>query len=50
MLQKGAEYIKQLRSERTLVSEEMDRLKKEIESLTNSLKYEFIIQVIIPKY
>ncbi|KAL7027841.1 hypothetical protein ACKWTF_005617 [Chironomus riparius] len=38
MLQKGAEYIKQLRSERTLVSEEMDRLKKEIETLTNSLK------------
>ncbi|XP_070492951.1 carbohydrate-responsive element-binding protein isoform X2 [Chironomus tepperi] len=39
MLQKGAEYIKQLRSERTLVSEEMDRLKKEIETLTNSLNH-----------
>lgn len=38
MLQKGAEYIKQLRSERTSVSEEMDRLRKEIETLTNSLK------------
>ena len=38
MLQKGAEYIKQLRSERTSVSEEMDRLRKEIDTLTNSLK------------
>jgi prefoldin subunit 5 len=39
MLQKGAEYIKQLRMERAGLSEEMESLRKEIETLTNSLKY-----------
>lgn len=38
MLQKGAEYIKQLRTERTAVNEQMEGLRKEIEQLTNSLK------------
>lgn len=38
MLQKGAEYIKQLRMERTQLSEQMDGLRKEIDTLTNSLK------------
>ena len=38
MLQKGAEYIKQLRTERAAVNEQMDGLRKEIEMLTNSLK------------
>lgn len=38
MLQKGAEYIKQLRNDRTAVNEQMDGLRKEIEQLTNSLK------------
>lgn len=38
MLQKGAEYIKQLRMERAAVNEQMDSLRKEIEQLTNSLK------------
>lgn len=38
MLQKGAEYIKQLRLERSGVNEQMDGLRKEIEQLTNSLK------------
>jgi MAX-like protein X len=39
MLQKGAEYIKQLRMERAALSEQMESLRKEIETLTNSLKY-----------
>lgn len=39
MLQKGAEYIKQLRTERAAVNEQMDGLRKEIEMLTNSLKW-----------
>jgi MAX-like protein X len=38
MLHKGAEYIRQLRTERAAVNEQMDSLKKEIEQLTNSLK------------
>jgi MAX-like protein X len=38
MLHKGAEYIKQLRTERAAVSDQMDSLRKEIETLTNSLK------------
>lgn len=38
MLQKGAEYIKQLRMERASVNDQMDGLRKEIELLTNSLK------------
>lgn len=38
MLQKGADYIKQLRMERSAISEQMESLKAEIDSLTNSLK------------
>lgn len=38
MLQKGAEYIKQLRVERSAINDQMDGLRKEIEQLTNSLK------------
>lgn len=38
MLQKGAEYIKHLRNERTVVQEQMEALKKEMETLNNSLK------------
>lgn len=38
MLQKGAEYIKQLRSERDLVNQKMDVLRKERDALNNSLK------------
>jgi MAX-like protein X len=38
MLQKGAEYIKQLRLERAAIGEQMETLRKEIETLTNSLK------------
>ncbi|XP_058450026.1 MLX-interacting protein isoform X2 [Malaya genurostris] len=37
MLQKGADYIKQLRSERSATSEQMDALRREIEALNNSL-------------
>ncbi|XP_065088365.1 MLX-interacting protein isoform X3 [Ochlerotatus camptorhynchus] len=37
MLQKGAEYIKQLRSERSATNEKMDALRREIDALNNSL-------------
>lgn len=37
MLQKGAEYIKQLRSERAATNEKMEALRREIETLNNSL-------------
>uniref|UniRef100_A0A182V792 BHLH domain-containing protein n=1 Tax=Anopheles merus TaxID=30066 RepID=A0A182V792_ANOME len=37
MLQKGADYIKQLRSERSSATEQMDSLRREIEQLNNSL-------------
>lgn len=38
MLQKGAEYIKQLRKERTINDEQMETLRRERESLNNSLR------------
>ncbi|CAD6206878.1 GSCOCG00010117001-RA-CDS [Cotesia congregata] len=38
MLQKGAEYIRQLRSERNLLKEEMDSLRQEIDSLNTSIR------------
>ena len=38
MLQKGAEYIKQLRVERSATNEKMDALRREIDTLNNSLK------------
>lgn len=37
MLQKGAEYIKQLKAERNQVKEEMESLKQQIECLNNSI-------------
>lgn len=37
MLQKGAEYIKQLRVERSATNEKMDALRREIDTLNNSL-------------
>lgn len=38
MLQKGAEYIKQLRTERDAINQKMDVLRKERDALNNSLK------------
>lgn len=38
MLQKGAEYIRQLRAERDAVNQKMDILRKERDALNNSLK------------
>lgn len=38
MLQKGAEYIRQLRSERNQLKEEMDNLRQQIESLNTSIR------------
>uniref|UniRef100_A0A182NBY6 BHLH domain-containing protein n=1 Tax=Anopheles dirus TaxID=7168 RepID=A0A182NBY6_9DIPT len=37
MLQKGADYIKQLRTERTSANDQMDALRREIDQLNNSL-------------
>lgn len=38
MLQKGADYIKQLRKERTINEDQMETLKRERDSLNNSLR------------
>lgn len=38
MLQKGAEYIRQLRTERLQLTEEMENLKQEIERLNTSIR------------
>lgn len=38
MLQKGAEYIKQLRAERNMLTEEMDSLRQQIEALNTSIR------------
>lgn len=38
MLQKGAEYVKQLRMERSQLSDEIDNLKQEIERLNTSIR------------
>ncbi|KAJ2952806.1 hypothetical protein O0L34_g7166 [Tuta absoluta] len=37
MLQKGAEYIKQLKAERNQIKEEMENLRQQIECLNNSI-------------
>lgn len=44
MLQKGADYIRQLRMERHQLKEEMDSLRHQIECLNTSIRY---IQVIL---
>lgn len=41
MLQKGADYIKLLRADRATVNDKMDILRKERDSLNNSLKWVF---------
>lgn len=38
MLQKGAEYIMQLRAERNQLKEEMDSLRQQIETLNTSIR------------
>lgn len=38
MLQKGAEYIRQLHSERNQLKEEMDSLRQQIQTLNNSIR------------
>lgn len=42
MLQKGAEYIKQLKAERNQIKEEMESLRQQIECLNNSITYVFL--------
>jgi len=39
MLQKGADYIRQLRAERNQLKEEMDSLRHQIECLNTSIRY-----------
>lgn len=38
MLQKGAEYIQQLRSERTQLREEIESLKQEVDTLNSAIR------------
>lgn len=45
MLQKGADYIRQLRTERNQMKEEMDNLKKQIECLNTSIRYVWAPQI-----
>lgn len=39
MLQKSAEYIMQLRTERDQLKDEMDSLRQQIENLNTSIRY-----------
>lgn len=43
MLQKGAEYIKQLRGERNKLKEEMDDLRQEIDKLNTAIRYNLFL-------
>lgn len=45
MLQKGADYIRQLRMERNQVKEEMENLKQQIECLNTSIRYARALQI-----
>lgn len=46
MLQKGADYIRQLRAERNQLKEEMDSLRHQIECLNTSIRYNIKIILI----
>lgn len=48
MLQKGAEYIKQLKAERSQLKDEMDNLRQQSECLTTSIRYELVCSTINP--
>ena len=39
MLQKGADYIRQLRAERSQLRDEMDSLRQQIECLNTAIRY-----------
>jgi MAX-like protein X len=39
MLQKGADYIRQLRAERSQLRDEMDNLRQQIECLNTAIRY-----------
>lgn len=39
MLHKGAEYIRQLRSDRQTLKEEIESLKQQVESLNSAIRY-----------
>jgi hypothetical protein len=46
MLQKGADYIRQLRAERSQLHDEMDSLRQQIECLNTAIRYSsFVIGV-----
>jgi len=43
MLQKGADYIRQLRAERSQLRDEMDSLRQQIECLNTAIRYPSIV-------
>ena len=43
MLQKGADYIRQLRTERSQLHDEMDSLRQQIECLNTAIRYPLIV-------
>lgn len=45
MLQKGADYIRQLKAERNQMKEEMDNLKQQIECLNTSIRYVQMLEI-----
>lgn len=50
MLQKGAEYIKQLRGERNKLKDEMDDLRLEIEKLNSAIRYVIMMLIDLQIY
>jgi hypothetical protein len=43
MLQKGADYIRQLQAERSQLRDEMDSLRQQIECLNTAIRYPSIV-------
>jgi MAX-like protein X len=43
MLQKGADYIRQLRAERSQLHDEMDSLRQQIECLNTAIRYSVVV-------
>jgi hypothetical protein len=43
MLQKGADYIRQLRAERCQLRDEMDSLRQQIECLNTAIRYPSVV-------
>lgn len=47
MLQKGADYIRQLRTERSQLHDEMESLRQQIECLNTAIRYTVIITAVL---